>query len=61
MRLALQQLRGMGVERALVTCNANNGASARVIEKCGGVRISDALTEDGAEWRYWIATTSVKT
>jgi predicted acetyltransferase len=60
LRLALQQLCGMGVEKALVTCNANNVASARVIGKCGGVRISDALTEDGVECRYWIATTSVK-
>ena len=57
LRLALQQLGGMGVERALVTCNSNNGASARVIEKCGGVRISDALIQDGVERRYWITTT----
>jgi predicted acetyltransferase len=52
--LALQLLGGMGVEQALVTCKANNAASARVIEKCGGVRISDASTPNGVEWRYWI-------
>jgi predicted acetyltransferase len=51
----------MGVEKALVTCNANNGASARVIEKCGGVRISGALTQDGVEWRHWIGTAPVTT
>jgi len=56
LRLALRLLGEMGVERALVTCKANNAASARVIEKCGGIRVSDASTQDGVEWRYWIAT-----
>jgi predicted acetyltransferase len=59
LRLALRQLAGMGIERALVTCNANNAASARVIEKCGGVRAEDAPTQDGGERRYWISTTQV--
>lgn len=56
LKLALQKLAEMGVARALVTCNANNAASARVIEKCGGVRIADAATAVGVERRYWIAT-----
>ena len=60
LRLALEVLGGMGVEKALVTCDANNHASARVIEKCGGVRTSDALRQDGVEARYWIATASAK-
>jgi predicted acetyltransferase len=55
LRLALQKLAGMGIERALLTCNAGNFASARVIEKCGGIRTSDTLARDGVEWRYWIA------
>jgi predicted acetyltransferase len=57
LRLALEQLAGMGVEKALVTCNTNNVASTKVIEKCGGVRFSDALLQDDMERRYWIATT----
>jgi predicted acetyltransferase len=61
LRLALKQLAGIGVEKALLTCNTNNGASANVIEKCGGVRISDALLQDGVERRYWIATTPAAT
>jgi predicted acetyltransferase len=52
--LALRLLGGMRVAQALVTCKAINAASARVIEKCGGVRISDASTPNGVEWRYWI-------
>jgi predicted acetyltransferase len=57
LRLALKKLAGMGIEKALVTCNVNNGASTKVIEKCGGVRISNSVLQDGVERRYWIATT----
>ncbi len=56
LRLALKQLAIIGVERALVTCNTTNVASAKVIEKCGGLRIQDALLEDRVERRYWVAT-----
>lgn len=56
LRLALGKLAAMGVEQALVTCDTNNAASARVIEKCGGVRISDAARVDGVERRYWVPT-----
>ena len=56
LRLALGKLSAMGVESALVTCNTTNVASARVIEKCGGVRIEDALLPDRVERRYWVPT-----
>jgi predicted acetyltransferase len=56
LRLALKQLGAMSIKTALVTCHVNNHASARVIEKCGGIRISNALTEQGVEWRYLVAT-----
>ncbi|HUA91173.1 MAG TPA: GNAT family N-acetyltransferase [Terracidiphilus sp.] len=56
LRLGLTQLGDLGVERALVTCNTTNAASARVIEKCGGVRVEDALLEDRIERRYWVTT-----
>jgi predicted acetyltransferase len=56
LRLALKQLATIGVERALVTCDTTNAASARVIEKCGGLRIQDALLGDRVERRYWIST-----
>jgi predicted acetyltransferase len=56
LRLALKQLATIGVERALVTCNTTNIASAKVIEKCGGLRIQDALLGDRIERRYWTVT-----
>jgi predicted acetyltransferase len=56
LRLGLEKLRAIGVERALVTCRWNNLASARVIEKCSGVRIEDAILEDRVERRYRVPT-----
>jgi predicted acetyltransferase len=54
LRLALERVRELGFDRALVTCDNRNAASARVIEKCGGVRIEDAQRPDGIERRYWV-------
>jgi len=56
LRLALSALHELGIERALVTCNSTNLASARVIEKCGGVRVEDAYLPKRVERRYWIDT-----
>jgi len=56
LRLALKKLDAMSVQSALVTCNTTNGASARVIEKCGGVRVEDAHLPDRVERRYWLPT-----
>ena len=38
----LSVLKHLGVEEALITCQAENVASIRVIEKCGGRRIEDS-------------------
>jgi predicted acetyltransferase len=40
---ALNVLRHLGVEEALITCKGENLASVRVIEKCGGQRIEDSV------------------
>jgi predicted acetyltransferase len=56
LRLGLEKLAELKVESALLTCNTRNAASARVIEKCGGVRVGDALLGDRVERRYWIPT-----
>lgn len=56
LKLALNELAGMKIEKALMTCKATNRASAKVIEKCGGIRTSDAVTPEGLESRYWIPT-----
>ncbi|HEY1825431.1 MAG TPA: GNAT family N-acetyltransferase [Acidimicrobiales bacterium] len=57
LRLALEILRAQGVGRILVTCDDANLASARVIEKNGGVFESYATPVPEDEVlvrRYWI-------
>lgn len=52
---SLARLAALGVERVLVTCDDDNVASARTIERCGGV-LEDVREVDGgpAKRRYWI-------
>jgi predicted acetyltransferase len=56
LRQSLIILRGEGIERVLVTCNDDNVASARTIERNGGVLESIVLLEkeDTRVRRYWI-------
>lgn len=54
MRAGLALLAEMGIAEALVTCDDDNIASARVIERAGG-RLQD--TVDGIR-RYWVSTTA---
>ena len=52
---ALEFCRELGLQRALVSCDRDNPASARVIVKNGGV-LENELTEDDGNilQRYWI-------
>lgn len=51
---SVARLSELGVDRVLVTCEAENLRSARVIEKCGGV-LEDIRPNDGTDFRrYWI-------
>ncbi|HUY42071.1 MAG TPA: GNAT family N-acetyltransferase [Candidatus Dormibacteraeota bacterium] len=54
LRFALERLRTLGEVEALVTCDDDNPASARVIEKCGGVRIHDSERDGRPHRRYLI-------
>ena len=51
--------RGMGIERLLVTCDPENVASARVVEKCGGVFEDETFFEpmERTVRRFWINLT----
>jgi len=56
LRLALEICRGMGINPVLVTCNRENTASARVIQKNGGVLEDERVSQEGKIFqRYWIA------
>ncbi|MBM6402812.1 GNAT family N-acetyltransferase [Phycicoccus sp. CSK15P-2] len=52
LRLALPVCAGLGIDRALVTCDDDNVGSARVIEANGGV-LEDVR---GDKRRYWVTT-----
>lgn len=54
LRFALDRLRELGETEALVTCDDANHSSARVIEKCGGVRIHDSEMDGRPHRRYLI-------
>ena len=57
LRQSVQRLRGLGVDRVLVTCDDTNAASAATIERCGGVLEDVRVPADGGvpKRRYWIA------
>jgi predicted acetyltransferase len=50
----LDEARGLGLDRVLVTCADGNVASARTIERQGGVLEDVRDTELGRARRYWI-------
>jgi len=54
--LTLEKARELGLERVLVTCDDDNLASARIIEKNGGVLMNKVLSDETGELvrRYWI-------
>jgi predicted acetyltransferase len=52
LREVLPHARRLGIESALLTCDADNVASAKVIEAAGGV-LED---QRGVKLRYWVAT-----
>lgn len=55
LRYAAARLHDEGVTRVLVTCDDDNLASARVIERCGGVLEDIRPNPPGpAKRRYWI-------
>jgi predicted acetyltransferase len=45
LREALKLMAAHGEREAIVTCLQDNAASARVIEKCGGMRDADSVTD----------------
>lgn len=50
-------LRDLGIERALVTCDEDNVASVRTIERNRGKLENVVSRPDGAKRRYWIDLT----
>lgn len=58
LELMLPEARKVGLRRVMLTCDEDNPASQRVIEKCGGVRTHDEpplRVGDPVKRAFWIA------
>jgi len=55
-RLTLARARALGLRRVLITCDADNAASARIIEKNGGVLEDQRRSVQTGKMkrRYWV-------
>ena len=51
----LEEARKLGLDRVLITCDDSNLASARTIERSGGVLEDIRPTSLGLTRRYWVA------
>ncbi len=54
LRLALEIVKSMGIEKVLVTCDKDNIGSVKTIIKNGGIFESEDLDEGVLFQRYWI-------
>ena len=52
--VVLDEARKLGLDRVLITCDDNNIASARTIERSGGVLEDVRTTTLGLTRRYWV-------
>ena len=52
--LALEECDKLGIKDVLMCCDDDNIASARTIEKNGGVLENKVTDDDGTVRRYWI-------
>jgi predicted acetyltransferase len=55
-RRTLEAARGLGLARVLITCDTDNPASARIIEKNGGVLENEVRSRETGKMkrRYWV-------
>lgn len=56
LRLALPHARALGVDPAMLTCDAANVPSWRTIERCGGTRTEEFVHDGIARYRYSLPT-----
>lgn len=59
LEMTLPKAKRLGLQKILVTCDDDNAASAKIIERCGGV-LQDTIRVEGHSApmrRYWISLT----
>lgn len=60
-RMALEECRRLGIYRVLMVCNKDNVASARTIQKNGGILENEVEVDGHTEQRYWITLQAEET
>lgn len=58
LRLALPHANALGIDPALLTCDVENPASWRMMERCGATREGTFEYEGTLRYRYWLPTTT---
>lgn len=54
LKIALQECRKLQMKKVLITCNADNIASAKTIKYCGGILENEVSNDDTLTQRYWV-------
>ena len=54
MKLALDECRRLEMKKVLLTCDADNIASAKTIKSCGGILENEVTNDEILVQRYWI-------
>jgi predicted acetyltransferase len=54
LKIALEECRKLQMEKVLITCDANNIASAKTVQYCGGILENEVPNDDILTQRYWI-------
>lgn len=55
LKAVLPYAAGLGLTRVMISCDQTNTASARTIERCGGVLENEVFEDGRMIRRYWIA------
>ncbi|MBD7911445.1 GNAT family N-acetyltransferase [Clostridium cibarium] len=54
LKMALEECKKLEMNKILVTCDAENIASAKTIKSCGGILENEVLNNGKLTQRYWI-------
>lgn len=56
LELSLPHAHALGIDPAMITCDADNIGSRKIIERCGGELDAEYVHDGTAKLRFWIAT-----
>ena len=54
LKIALEECMKLGINKVLLTCDADNIASTKTIKSCGGILEDEVHNDDTLIQRYWL-------